>query len=175
MLNLLRAIILFSLGLSTSLWADPPKPLAFPKASPEVLELCAAITANLADNGKALEKILGKADKVEKVSLPNRHHPDTKDMRHMYRYNDGLVSIYTVPSLKLSFLEAAIFTKDFWPETIPMLLALSPDEVTDKLGKPDEEDKERIVYLCSYETGDSINLLLANGRVYRFVLRKVIE
>lgn len=173
--NLIRIITLFTLGLSSLLWAEPPKPLAFPKASPEVLELCTTITNNLADNGKALQKKLGKADKVEKVNLPNRHNPDTKDVRRMYRYNDGLVSIYTVPSLKLSYLEAAVFTKNFWPDDIPMLLALNHDEVTNKLGKPDEEDKEHIVYLCSYETGDSLNLLLANGRVYRFVLRNVIE
>ena len=100
---------------------------------------------------------------------------DTKDIRNMYRYGDGLVSIYTVPSLKLSYLEAAVFTKDFWPETIPMLLALTPDEVKEKFGQPDEEDKERMVYLCSYETGDSINFLLTNNRVYRFVMRSVIE
>lgn len=175
MLNLVRVITLFTLGLSTTLWADPLKPMAFPKASPVVLELCTAITTNLADNGKALQKKLGKADKVENISLPNRHHPDTKDIRRMYRYKDGLVSIYTVPSLKLSYLEAAIFTRDFWPDSIPMLLALSPAEVKDKLGKADEEDNERIVYLCSYETGDSINLLLAKGRVYRLVLRNAIE
>lgn len=175
MIKLIRLLTLSSLVLSTALWADPPKPLAFPMPSAEVGSLCKTITDALEDNGKALEKKLGKADKIEKITLPNRHNQDTKDIRNMYRYGDGLVSIYTVPSLKLSYLEAAVFTKDFWPETIPMLLALTPNEVKERFGKPDEEDKEHIVYLCSHETGDSINFLLTNNRVYRFVLRSVIE
>ena len=175
MRNLIRITTLFTLGLSSPLWAEPPKPLAFPKPPPEVLELCSTITSNLASTGKELQKKLGKADKIETVNLPNRHNPDTKDVRRMYRYEDGLVSIYTVPTLKVSYLEAAVFTKNFWPDAIPMLLALNHDEVINKLGEPNEEDKEHMVYLCSYETGDSLNLLLANGRVYRFVLRNVIE
>lgn len=167
--------MLFALSLSTQLWADPPKPLAIPTAVPEVLQLCHTITSALADNGKELQEKLGKVDKIETINLANRHHPDTQDVRTLYNYQDGLVSIYTVPSLKLSYLEAAIFTKNFWPESIPMLLALNAKEIKAKLGEPDEEDKERIVYLCSYETGDSINLLLVNGRVQRLVLRNVIE
>lgn len=175
MSKLIRLLTLLTLGLSTTLWADPLKPLAFPKPSAEVAALCKTITEALEDHGKGLEQKLGKADKIEKITLPNRHHPDTKDIRNMYRYGEGLVSIYTVPALKLTYLEAAVFTKDFWPATIPMLLALTPDEVKEKFGKPDEEDKEHMVYLCSYETGDSINFLLSNNRVYRFVLRSVIE
>lgn len=152
-----------------------PKPLAIPEPVEAVAELCSAISGALADNGKDLQKKLGRAEKLEEIPLPNRHHPDTNDMRVMYRYGDGLVSLYTVPSTKTTYLEAAVLTEEFWPVGVPKLLGMSRDELKDRFGKPDEEDGERVVYLCSYETNDSINFLIKNDKVFRVVLRNIIE
>ena len=174
--NLSRLFAPLALLLTTQGWAEMPKPLAFPQAAPEVLELCEQVSSSLSSDIKELEAKLGKSDKVETVNLPNRHDPEMKDIRRMYLYGDGLVSIYSVPKLKADYLEAAVFTKDFWPKKIPMYLGLNTKELAERLGPADEQDEERIVYVCSHETGDSINFLLnEKHRIYRMVLRNAIE
>lgn len=152
-----------------------PKPLATPQPEPAVAKLCKSIYAALADDGDSLQKKLGRADKLEEVPLPNRHHPNINDLRVMYRYGDGLVSYYTVPSMEKTYLEAAVFTKSFWPKSLPKMLGKSSSELLKEFGKPDDKDKDRIAYTCSYDTNDSVNFLLKSGKVYRMVLRNVIE
>ncbi|MBD3610548.1 MAG: hypothetical protein HUJ30_08365 [Gammaproteobacteria bacterium] len=167
--------VLLTLGFTLPALADVPKALVFPQPSAEVAHLCQSITALLASTGKELEEKLGKADKVEKVPMTNRHDPKAKDSRNMYRYSDGMVSIYTVPKMNASYLEAAIFTQNFWPDSIPSYIGKTAAQIKQLLGKPDEVDNERIAYYCSYETNDSINFLLKEQRVYRMVLRNIIE
>ncbi|MBD3671743.1 MAG: hypothetical protein HUJ29_13320 [Gammaproteobacteria bacterium] len=161
--------------LPAAVQAQTPKPLAIPEPVEAVAELCTAITDTMADSAEALQEKLGKADKVEKISLPNRHNPKTNDLRVMYHYQDGLVSLYTVPSLKLTYMEAAVLTSKFWPEPIPNYIDTSRKALKKQFGKPDEEDEERVVYLCSYETNDSLNFLMKEDKVYRLVLRHIIE
>jgi hypothetical protein len=173
-------ILLLSIVMSIhtgAIAAEPgiPKPLAIPEPVEAVAKLCKTISGALADNGRELQKKLGRAEKLEEIPMPNRHHPDTNDLRVMYRYGDGLVSLYTVPSMEKTYLEAAVLTKQFWPKGIPNLLGKSRSAIKDQFGKPDEEDDERVVYTCSYETNDSINFLMKNDKVYRLVLRNIIE
>ena len=173
--------LLFSLLLTvhagTVLAADAatPKPLDIPEPNEAVATLCKAINDALADNGRELQKKLGRTEKLEEIPMPNRHHPDTNDLRVMYHYGDGLVSLYNVPSMNKTYLEAAVLTKDFWPKGIPQMLGQSRSDIKDQFGKPDEEDKDRVAYTCSYETNDSINFLMKGDKVYRLVLRNIIE
>jgi hypothetical protein len=152
-----------------------PKPLAIPEPNEAVDKLCKAISGALADNGDKLQKKLGRAEKLEEIPMPNRHHPDTNDLRVMYHYKDGLVSFYNVPSMDKTYLEAAVLTKGFWPKGIPRFLGKSRDDIKGQFGKPDEEDNDRVAYTCSYETNDSVNFLMKKDKVYRVVLRNFIE
>jgi len=169
--------LLLSIHATASLAAEPapPKPLNIPEPVEAVASLCKTINDALSDNGQVLQKKLGRAEKLEEIPMPNRHHPDTNDLRAMYHYGDGLVSLYNVPSMDKTYLEAAVLTKDFWPKGIPKFLGKSRSDIKTQFGKPDEEDKDRVAYTCSYETNDSINFLMKGDKVYRLVLRNIIE
>jgi hypothetical protein len=174
-------ILVFSLLISVQAGtvlaekAATPKPLAIPEPNEEVDGLCKAINAALAENGDKLQKKLGRAEKLEEIPLPNRHHPNTNDLRVMYHYGDGLVSFYNVPSMDKTYLEAAVLTENFWPKGIPRFLGKSREAIKDQFGKPDDEDADRVAYVCSYETNDSVNFLMKKDKVYRLVLRNFIE
>lgn len=176
-LHILLISLLLTVHAGTVLAADAatPKPLAIPEPNEAVDSLCKAISGALSDNGRELQKKIGRADKLEEIPMPNRHHPDTNDLRVMYHYGDGLVSLYNVPKMDKTYLEAAVLTKDFWPKGIPQQLGKSRKEVKKEFGKPDDEDKDRVAYVCSYETNDSINFLMKNDKTYRLVLRNIIE
>jgi len=172
---LLTFLLTVTAGTVLAAEAATPKPLAIPEPNEAVAGLCKAIGGALADNGRELQKKIGRAEKLEEIPMPNRHHPDTNDLRVMYRYGDGLVSLYNVPTMNKTYLEAAVLTKDFWPKGIPQQLGKTRKAIKKEFGKPDEEDKDRVAYVCSYETNDSINFLMKDDKVFRLVLRNIIE
>ena len=151
------------------------QPQTIPELNSDVKKLCNDITiasGNTVDSAKAF---FGEPSKIITKPAVSPHDASLKNKRVRLTYRDGYISFYEVPKYNNSFLEAAKYTRIFNAQSFANIFGQSRQEIKAKLGTPDKKTKNGIMYYCSNQSNDSINLVYKNNKLTTVVLSNWVD
>jgi hypothetical protein len=166
------AFVVALLTTGCAMLPDADRPFTVSK---EAKEFCGLLTADTDAGKNLLLRPYGNPDRVDVKTMPNKHAPDTNDEVYTAHYRDGRVVIYSVPHIGRNYLLEVVLTDKFWPERLPRLTGKSRKEIIGHFGEPNQINGNDMIYYCTLEADQYIQLHMALGRLVRLEVKGWVD